>query len=73
MTPRKPIPDGMHTVTPHQVGAGAADAIEYYKKAFKAQEALRLDGPHGKLIHACIQIDASKVMLVDEFPESRAL
>jgi len=31
--PVKPIPDGMHTVTPHLVCAGAADAIEFYKKA----------------------------------------
>jgi PhnB protein len=32
----KPIPDGMHTVTPHLICAGAADAIEFYKKAFNA-------------------------------------
>jgi PhnB protein len=31
--PVKPIPDGMHTVTPHLVCAGAAKAIEFYKKA----------------------------------------
>ena len=34
----KPIPDGMHTVTPHLVCAGAAEAIEFYKKAFGATE-----------------------------------
>ena len=34
----KPVPDGMHTVTPHLVCAGAAEAIEFYKKAFKAVE-----------------------------------
>jgi PhnB protein len=33
-----PIPEGMHTVTPHLVCAGAADAIEFYKKAFNAVE-----------------------------------
>jgi PhnB protein len=34
----KSIPDGMHTVTPHLICAGAADAIEFYKKAFGATE-----------------------------------
>jgi hypothetical protein len=34
----KPVPDGMHTVTPHLVCAGAGDAIEFYKKAFNAVE-----------------------------------
>jgi len=32
-----PIPDGMHSVTPHLVCAGADDAIEFYKKAFDAE------------------------------------
>jgi PhnB protein len=65
----KPVPDGMHTVTPHLVCAGAAAAIEFYKKAFNAVEMFRLPGPEGKLIHACIRIGDSPVMLVDEFPE----
>lgn len=65
----KPIPDGMHTVTPHLVCAGAADAIEFYKKAFNAEEVGRLAGPQGKLMHAQIRIGDSAVMLVDEFPD----
>lgn len=65
----KPIPDGMHTVTPHLVCAGAADAIEFYKKAFNATEVGRIAGPQGKLIHAMIRIGDSAVMLVDEFPD----
>ncbi len=65
----KPIPDGMHTVTPHLVCAGASDAIEFYKKAFGAVEMMRMAGPQGKLMHACIQICGSPVMLADEFPE----
>jgi PhnB protein len=62
-------PDGMHSITPHLVCAGAADAIEYYKKAFGAEEYMRLPGPKGKLIHASVRIGDSIVMLVDEFPE----
>jgi PhnB protein len=65
----KPIPDGMHSVTPHLTCAGAADAIEFYKKAFGAVELSRLPGPQGKLMHAMIRIGDSAVMLVDESPE----
>jgi PhnB protein len=69
----KPIPDGMHTVTPHLICAGAADAIEFYKKAFNAVEEVRLPGPQGRLMHAMIRIEGSAVMLVDEMPEWGAL
>ena len=65
----KPVPDGMRTVTPHLVCAGAADAIEFYKKAFGAEEQMRMPGPDGRLMHACIRIGDSPVMLVDEMPE----
>jgi len=65
----KPVPDGMHTVTPHLVCEGAADAITFYKQAFGAVELGRLPGPQGKLMHAMLRIGDSAVMLVDEFPE----
>lgn len=65
----KPVPDDMHTVTPHLICAGAADAIEFYKKAFNAVEGGRLPGPDGRLMHALIRIEGSAVMLVDEMPE----
>jgi uncharacterized glyoxalase superfamily protein PhnB len=65
----KPVPDGMHTVTPHLICAGAADAIEFYKKAFSAVEMGRLSSPQGKLLHGAIRIGDSTVMLVDEFPD----
>jgi len=69
----KPVPEGMHSVTPHLVCAGAAEAIEFYKKAFGAVEMGRLPGPQGKLMHAAIRIGDSVVMLVDEMPEWGAL
>jgi len=69
----KPIPDGMHTITPHLVCAGAAEAIEFYKKAFNAVALARLPGPDGKIVHAMIRIGDSVVMLVDEFPQWGAL
>ena len=64
-----PIPPGMHSVTPHLVCADAANAIEFYKKAFNAEELGRIDGPDGKLVHGMIKIGDSVLMLVDEYPE----
>lgn len=69
MTQVKPVPDWMHTLTPHLVCAGAADAIEFYKQAFNAVELMRLSGPQGKLIHAAIRIGDSAIMLADESPD----
>ncbi len=65
----KPIPDGMHSLTPHLVCAGAADAIEFYKRAFNAVETARLPSPGGRLMHASVRIGDSTLMLVDEFPD----
>jgi PhnB protein len=67
------IPQGMHSVTPHLVCAGAAKAIEFYKQAFGAEEGARLPGPDGRLMHASVKIGDSQVMLVDEMPEWGAL
>jgi PhnB protein len=61
-------PAGMHVLSPHLVCAGAADAIAFYEAAFGATEMIRLAGPDGKLMHACISLNGSSVMLVDENP-----
>src|SRR4029077_15344216 len=60
----KKIPDGSHSVTPHLICAGAADAIEFYKKVFDAVEVMRIPGTKGRLMHACVRIGDSNVMLV---------
>ncbi|MFS8085885.1 MAG: VOC family protein [Acidobacteriota bacterium] len=65
----KPIPDGYHSVTPYLIINGAAEAIEYYQKAFGATELLRMPAPEGKIGHAEIKIGDSPIMLADEFPE----
>jgi PhnB protein len=62
----KPIPEGMHSLTPHLICAGAAAAIKFYTEAFGAIEQFRLPGPEGKLMHACVKIGDSMLMLVDE-------
>ncbi len=67
-SPVKPIPQGMHTVTPHLICAGAAEAIEFYKKAFSAVELSRMPDSDGKVMHASIRIGDSIIMLNDEMP-----
>jgi PhnB protein len=70
MSAPRPIPEGFHTVTPYLAIRGAAQAIEFYKQAFGAQERLRLPGPDGKSIgHAEIVIGDSILMLADESPQ----
>ncbi len=67
--PGKPIPEGFHTVTPHLVINGAARALDFYKKAFGAEEIRKMLGPGGKIMHAEITIGDSHIMLNDEFPD----
>jgi len=65
----RPIPEGMRTVTPHLICAGAAEAIEFYQKAFGAVELSRMPGSDGKVMHASIRIGDSIIMLNDEIPD----
>ena len=60
------LPEGMHILSPHLVCAGAAEAIDFYKAAFGATEMVRLAAPNGALIHACLSLNGSSVMLVNE-------
>jgi PhnB protein len=61
------------SVVPHLVCDDAAAAIEFYKKAFSAEELMRLPGKNGRLMHACIKIGNSCVFLVDAMTECGAL
>jgi len=69
----KPVPTGYHTLTPFLTVRDAARAIEFYKKAFGAQERGVMKGPDGKVMHAELLIGDSIVMLSDEFPEFGSL
>lgn len=65
-----PIPAGREGLIPHLVCAPCADAIEFYKKAFGAEEVGRMPAPDGtKIMHAAILIDGRPVFLADDFPE----
>ena len=62
--------DQAQGIIPHLVVAGAAEALEFYKKAFDATEVMRAPGPDGKrLFHAEMRLNGARVFLRDLFPE----
>lgn len=65
----KPVPEGYHSITPYLVVDGGAQAMEYYRKAFEAQELFRMPMPGGKIAHAEMKIGDSPFMLADEQEE----
>jgi PhnB protein len=67
----KPIPEGFHTITPALSLDDAAGAIDFYKRAFGAEEVVRMPAPNGKIAHAEIKIGDSLVMLSDMFEQSQ--
>jgi len=64
----KAIPDGYHSATPYLIVKGAANAIDYYKRAFGATELFRMADEKGTIGHAEIRIGDSVIMLADETP-----
>lgn len=61
-------PNGMNVLSPHLVIDGASEAIDFYTKAFGAEEVARMPGPDGRLMHGSVRICGTSVMLVDENP-----
>jgi PhnB protein len=66
----QPVPEGYNTVSPYLAVDDAEQAIEYYKKAFGAEETVRMDTPDGRIGHAELKIGDSHVMLSDPFPQA---
>jgi PhnB protein len=58
-----------HTITPHLVVRGAAQAADWYQQAFGAQLGDKIPVPGGKFIQIEVRLGDSTVMLADEFPE----
>src|SRR5260370_26484025 len=67
-TATKPIPEGYHSATPYLIVKGAAEAIDFYKRAFCATESFRMADPKGGIAHAEIKIGDSVIMLAAERP-----
>lgn len=58
--------NGVNALSPYLICLGADAAIDFYKRAFDADELIRLRAPNGKVMHACVRINGSTVMLGDE-------
>lgn len=69
MSPSAPIPSGRHSLAPHLVVHDAVSAIEFYRRAFGAEELFRMPAPGGRIMHAELKFGDSVLMLCDEFPE----
>jgi PhnB protein len=66
----QPIPPGHENLIPHLVCNSCSEAIEFYKKAFGAEEIQRMPAPDGRrIMHAAIKVGKNFVFLVDDFPE----
>jgi len=66
----QPIPPGHENLIAHLVCDRCSDAIDFYKKAFGAEEVYRMPEPGGRrIMHAEIKIGNSIVFLADDFPE----
>ena len=63
------LPSGFHTLTAHLTVDGAAQYIEFLKRAFDAIELTRSPAADGRLLNASVGIGDSVVMLNDVFPE----
>lgn len=69
----KPIPEGYEGITPYLICKNAAEAIDFYKRAFGAEELFRMGGEDGKIGHAEMRLGKGIFMLADEFPEMNAI
>ncbi|MGH8828000.1 MAG: VOC family protein, partial [Jiangellaceae bacterium] len=64
-----PIPAGYHSLTPYLAVDHAADAIDFYRVAFGAQQISRMDNPGGGVMMAVLRIGDSNFELGDPSPD----
>ena len=69
----KPIPEGQEGVIPYLICKNADSAIDFYKRAFGAEEVMRMGPPDGPVGHCEMKIGKAIFMLADEFPDRDAL
>ena len=65
------MPHESPALIPHLVVDRAADAIEFYQRAFGFEEVHRMPMPDGKIMHAQLKLGESVIFLVDEFPSPK--
>ena len=66
----QPVPEGYNTVTPYLAVPNAAEAIDFYQRAFGAKERARMAGPGDSVMHAELELGDSLIMLSDPFPQA---
>jgi PhnB protein len=59
----------MANIVPHLTLDRGVEAIDFYKRAFGFEEAHRMPGPGGKIMHCELRLGESVIFLADEFPE----
>ena len=64
----KGVPAGFHTLTPSMVVKDARKAIDFFKRAFGAEEIDVMTGPDGRVMHAEIRLADSILMMGEENP-----
>ena len=64
---------GITSITSYLIVRNAAEAIEFYRRAFDAVETARFDGADGRVSHAELGIGDGRIYLADEFPEQGIL
>ncbi len=65
------VPEDFHTITPHLIVKGVAAAVDWYSRAFGADELLRNVAPDGtSIMHCELLLGDSRFFVVDEFPQA---
>lgn len=68
------VPENLKTVTVSLTVSPCAEAIDFYIRAFGAEEIEpRMSGPDGLVAHAELRIGDSVIMLGDEWPDGPTL
>ena len=66
----QPIPQGYHRVNIHLTFKETTKAIEFYKKAFGAEQTMLMPGSGGAIMHAEIRIGDTTLFLADDMMNS---
>lgn len=69
--PVQPIPEGYHTVTPYLFLEDAAGFMDFARRAFDAEEKVKMVDQQGMVRHAEIQIGDSRIMLSQATDENK--
>ena len=61
------------SVIPYLIVDGAADAIDWYREVFGAEEVARMTGGAGRIAHAEMRIGPSSIFIADEHPHYESI